>query len=116
MESLKASYQDHWRQNERTIKNNNPLSFISELDNQLIGARYFTEPNKRWGYDNKHIKDKDKWEIAKTNRMLFKPTVIFSSPYSPTIPQTKMDKIFLNQKNDYQTIETKEEQDTKNTR
>src|ERR1700678_4413318 len=58
--------------------------------------------------------------MAKTNRMLFEPTVIFSSPYFPTISQTKMDETFQNQKNEYQTIaynsKTKEEQDTKNTR
>src|ERR1700678_4412265 len=58
--------------------------------------------------------------MAKTNRMLFKPTVIFSSPYSPTISQTKMNETFQNQKNEYQTIvynsKTKEEQDTENTR
>jgi hypothetical protein len=32
------------------------------------------------------------------------------------IPQTKMDEIFQNQKSEYQTIETKGEQDTEDTR
>src|ERR1700678_2430831 len=111
LESLKVSYQNHKKQDEETIH-----SLPSEFDDQLIGAKYFTEPDKCWGYDNKHIKDEDKWEMAKTNQMLFKPTVIFSSPYSPMIPQTKMDEIFQNQKSEYQTIETKEEQDTEYTR
>src|SRR6202522_4848146 len=113
LESLTVSYRNHEKQDEETT---HPLSSTFEFDDQLIGTRHFTEPDKCWGYDNKHIKDEDKWEMAKTNRMLFEPTVIFSSPYSPTIPQTKMDEIFLNQKNDYQTTQTKEEQDTKNTR
>src|SRR6202522_2156030 len=111
LESLKVSYQNHKKQDEETIH-----SLPSEFDDQLIGAKYFTEPDKCWGYDNKHIKDEDKWEMAKTNQMLFKPTVIFSSPYSPMIPQTKMDEIFQNQKSEYQTIETKGEQDTEDTR
>src|ERR1700678_3900309 len=53
---LKASYRDHERQNEETVY---PLS---ELDDQPIGAKHFTEQDVCWGYDYKHIKDEDKWE------------------------------------------------------
>src|SRR5271155_597899 len=113
LESLTVSYRNHKKQDEETT---HPLSSTSEFDDQLIGTRHFTEPDKCWGYDNEHIKDEDKWEMAKTNRMLFEPTVIFSSPYSPTTSQIKMNEIFQNQKSDHQTVETKEEQDTKNTR
>src|SRR6202522_3165908 len=113
LESLTIPYRNHEKQDEETT---HPLSSTSKFDDQLIGTRYFTEPDKCWGYDNEHIKDKDKWEMAKTNRMLFEPTVIFSSPYSPTTSQIKMNEIFQNQKSDYQTVETKEEQDTENTR
>src|SRR6202522_4078503 len=113
LESLTVSYRNHEKQDEETT---HPLSSTFELDDQLIGTRHFTEPDKCWGYDNELIKDEDKWEMAKTNRMMFEPTVIFSSPYSPTTSQIKMNEIFQNQKSDYQTVETKEEQDTENTR
>src|SRR5271168_9086 len=94
LKPLITSYRDHRRQDKETVY---PLS--SELDDQLIGAKYFTEPDKCWGYDNEHVKDENRWEMAKTNQKLFEPMVIFSSPCSPTIPQTKMEEIFLNQKN-----------------
>src|SRR6202522_2103504 len=75
---LVTSYRDHKRQDEGT-----PHPLLSELDDQLIGAKYFTELDVHWGYDNEHIRDKDKWEMTKTNQTLFEPTVIFFSPYSP---------------------------------
>src|SRR5271168_2609263 len=96
LESLNTSYRDYRRQDEETV---HPL--LSELDEQLIGAKYFTEQDVCWGYDNEQIKDKDKWEMAKTNRILFEPMVIFSSSYySPTTSQTNMDGIFLDQRNE----------------
>src|SRR6202522_16616 len=96
LESLTVSYQDHRRQDEETV---HPL--LSELNKQLVGAKYFTEQDVCWGYDNEHIKDEDKWEMAKTNRILFEPMVIFSSSYySPTTSQTNMDGIFLDQRNE----------------
>src|ERR1700678_425102 len=113
LESLTVSYRNHEKQDEETT---HPLSSTSEFDDQLIGTRHFTEPDKCWRYDNEHIKDEDKWEMGKTNRMLSEPTAIFSSPYSPTTSQIKINEIFQNQKSDYQTVETKEEQDTENTR
>ena len=59
---LITSYRDRRRQDKERVY---PLS--SELDDQLIGAKYFTEQDVRWGYDNEHIKDEDKWEMTKTN-------------------------------------------------
>src|SRR6202522_2586492 len=94
---LITSYQDHRRQDKETVY---PLS--SELDDQLTGAKYFTEQDACWGYDDEHIRDKDKWEMTKTNQGLFEPLVIFSSPHSPTTSQTNTDEIFLNQKNEQQ--------------
>jgi hypothetical protein len=83
-----TSYQDHKGQDEGT-----PHPLLSELDNQLIGAKYFTELDVRWGYGNEHIKDKDKWEMTKMNQQLFEPTVVSSSLYySPTTSQTNTDK------------------------
>src|ERR1700678_4459174 len=92
---LITSYQDHRRQDKETVY---PLS--SELDDQLTGAKYFTEQDACWGYDDEHIRDKDKWEMTKTNQGLFEPLVIFSSPHSLTTSQTNTDERFLNQKNE----------------
>src|SRR6202522_313530 len=115
---LKASYRDHRRQNEETVY---PLS---ELDDQPIGAKHFTEQDVCWGYDNKCIKDEDKWEMTKTNQQIFEPTVIISSLYySPTTSQAETNELFPDQKQkdeqqnivnrDYD-IQTKE-QDTEHT-
>src|SRR6202522_2984277 len=114
---LITSYRDRRRQDKERVY---PLS--SELDDQLIGAKYFTEQDVRWRYDDEHIRDKDKWEMTKTNQGLFEPLVIFSSPYSPTTSQTKTDELLLNQKIKHQTIVNMgydiqmKEQDTKYTR
>src|ERR1700678_1209658 len=40
---LKPSYRDHWRQDRETIKNDHPLSFISEPVDQLERTEYFTK-------------------------------------------------------------------------
>src|SRR5271168_2062439 len=94
---LKASYRDHERQNEDTPQ---PLSELDDL-NQLDKARYFTELDVRWKYDNRHTEDEDQWKMNfKANQKLFEPTVIFSRPYSSTASQAKTDEIFLNQKNE----------------
>jgi hypothetical protein len=89
-----TSYRDHRGQDEGT-----PYPLLSELDDQLIGAKYFAELDVRRGYDNEHIKDEDKWEMTKTNQQLFEPTVITSSLYySPTTSQTETDELFPDQK------------------
>src|ERR1700678_3461976 len=49
LESLNTSYRDYRRQDEETV---HPL--LSELDEQLIGAKYFTEQDVCWGYDKQH--------------------------------------------------------------
>src|SRR5271168_3353846 len=114
---LKASYRDHERQNDDTPQ---PLSELDDL-NQLDKARYLTELDVRWKYDNRHMEDEDQWKINfEANQKLFEPTVIFSRPYSPTTSQAKTDEIFLNQKNECRididdNSETKE-QNTKYTR
>src|SRR6202522_3137827 len=114
---LITSYQDHRRQDKETVY---PLS--PELDDQLIGAKYFTEQDACWGNDNEHTGDKDKWEMIKTNQELFEPLAIFSSPHSPTAPQTNTDETVLNQKKEQQNIVNKDyviqtkEEDTEDTR
>jgi hypothetical protein len=96
LESLNISYQNHKRQDEETV---NSLSLTTEPDEQLDKARYFTELDVHWKYNDKHTEDQ--WKINfKTNQRIFKPTVIFSRPYSPTTSQAKTDKISLDQKNE----------------
>src|ERR1700678_1754465 len=116
LESLNISYRNHRRQDEETVN-----SLTTEPDGQLDEARYFTELDVRWKYDDRHTEDEDQWKINfETNQKLFEPTVIFSRPYSPTTSQTKTDEIFLDQKNERRididnNSETKE-QNTGNTR
>src|ERR1700678_1698381 len=116
LESLNISYKNHERQGEETVN-----LLTAEPDEQLNKARYFTELDVRWKYDDRHTEDKDQWKINfETNQKLSEPTVIFSRPYSPTTSQAKTDKIFLDQKNERQididnNSETKE-QNTGNTR
>src|ERR1700678_3849243 len=111
LESLNISYQDHRGQDEETVN-----SLTTEPDGQLDKARYFTELDVRWEYDDRQTEDEAQGKINfETNQKLFEPTVISSRPYSPMTSQTRMNEIFLNQKSDYQINETKEEQDTENT-
>uniref|UniRef100_A0A0W0F642 Putative reverse transcriptase-rnase h-integrase n=1 Tax=Moniliophthora roreri TaxID=221103 RepID=A0A0W0F642_MONRR len=70
--------QDYRELNKGTIKNAYPLPLISELLDKLKGATVFTKLDLRNGYNNVRIKDGDQWKAAfKTNRRLFKPTVMF---------------------------------------
>src|ERR1700678_4202293 len=64
LESLTVSYRNHEKQDEEIT---HPLSSTSEFDDQLIGTRHLTEPDKCWRYDNKHIKNKKKWKRANKN-------------------------------------------------
>ena len=57
--------------------NQYPLPLISELIDQLTGAKYFSKMDVRWGYNNIRIKDGDTWKAAfRTNRGLFEPLVV----------------------------------------
>lgn len=63
---------------------------------KLKGVKVFTKLDLRWGYNNVRIKDGDEWKAAfKTNRGLFKPTVMFFGLCnSPATFQTMMDELF----------------------
>ena len=79
--------QDYQKLNEGTIKNTYPLPLISELIDQLKGARYFTKLDILWGYNNVRIKDRDQWKTAfKTKHGLFEPTVMFFGIVIPLQP------------------------------
>jgi hypothetical protein len=70
--------QDYRMLNEMTVKNKYPLLLISELVNQLQGAKYFTKLDVNWGFNNVQIEDGDEWKAAfQTNRGLFEPLVMF---------------------------------------
>ena len=70
--------QDYCVLNAMTVKNRYPLPLISELLNNLRGARYFTKLDVCWGYNNVRIKEGDEWKAAfRTNRGLFEPLVMF---------------------------------------
>src|SRR5271168_534408 len=96
LESLNIFYQNHKRQDKETV---NLLSLTTEPDEQLDKARYFTELDVHWKYNDRHTEDEDQWKINfETDPRLLKPTVIFSRPYSPMTSQAKIDEIFLDQK------------------
>jgi hypothetical protein len=88
--------QDYRALNAMTIKNRYPLPLISELVNQLKGAKYFTKLDVRWGYNNVRIREGDEWKAAfRTNRGLFEPLVMFFGlTNSPATFQTMMNDIF----------------------
>src|SRR6201996_6893797 len=94
--------QDYRKLNKGTIKNAYPLPLISELIDQLKGARYFTKLDIRWGYNNVCIKDGDQWKAAfKTKCGLFEPTVMFFGMCnSPATFQAMMDDIFKDEKHE----------------
>src|SRR5271168_5183345 len=98
LESLNISNRNHRRQDEEAVSS---LSLTTEPDGQLDKARYFSELDVCWKYDDRHTEDEHQWRINfGTDQELFDPTDIFSSPYSPTTSQANMDKIFLDQKNE----------------
>ena len=88
--------QDYRYLNNWTIKNSYPLPLISDILDKLKGAKYFTKLDVWWGYNNICIHKEDEWKAAfKTNKGLFKPTVMFFSMCnSPVTFQTMMDDIF----------------------
>jgi hypothetical protein len=112
LEPLTVSYQN--KQDEETV---NSSILTTEPDEQLDRARYFPEQDEHWKYDDRRTEEENQWGInSGTDQESFDPTDIFSSPYCPTTSRTRMNETFLNQKSDYQTIETKEERDTENIR
>jgi hypothetical protein len=88
--------QDYRALNALTIKNQYPLPLISELVNQLHGAKYFTKLDVRWGYNNVCMKEGNKWKAAFCmNQGLFEPLVMFFGlTNSPSTFQTMMNDIF----------------------
>jgi Reverse transcriptase (RNA-dependent DNA polymerase) len=89
--------QDYRYLNDWTVKNSYPLPLISKIMDKLEGAKYFTKLDVRWGYNNVRIRKGDEWKAAfKTNKGLFKPTVMFfrMCNFLATF-QAMMDDIFM---------------------
>jgi hypothetical protein len=89
--------QDYRYLNDWTIKNSYPLPLISEIMDKLKGIKYFTKLDIRWGYNNIQIRKGDKWKATfKTNKGLFKPTVMFFGMCnSPATFQAMINDIFM---------------------
>jgi hypothetical protein len=79
-----------------TVKNKYPLPLISDLINQLCGAKYFTKLDVCWGYNNVWSKEGNEWKATfRTNPRLFEPLVMFFRlTNSPATFQTMMNEIF----------------------
>ena len=74
----KKIVQDYRYLNEWTIKNNYPLSLISDIVENIGMKKVFTKMDLRWGYNNVWIKERDEWKVAFTTpEGSFKPTVMF---------------------------------------
>ena len=88
--------QDYQALNAITVKNRYPLPLISDLMNQLRGAKYFMKLDVRWGYNNVCMKEGDEWKAAfRMNHGLFEPLVMFFGlTNSPSTFQTMMNDIF----------------------
>jgi hypothetical protein len=79
------------------VKNSYSLPLISEIIDKLKGAKYFTKLDVHWGYNNIQIGKGNEWKVAfKTNKGLFKPTVMFFRMCnSPATFQAMMEDIFM---------------------
>ena len=81
--------------NEWTIKNNYPLSLISDILENIGMKKLFTKMDLRWGYNNVRIKEGDEWKtVFMMPEGLFEPTVMFFGlTNSPATFQAMMNKL-----------------------
>jgi len=88
--------QDYHLLNDITRKNTAPIPLIPELVDKLLGMRFFTKLDVRWGYNNIHIQEGNEWKAAfKTPLGLFEPIVMtFGLCNVPATFQTFMDTQF----------------------
>jgi len=91
----KRMVQDYQYLNEWTVKNNYPLSLISDVLENMETKRIFTKMDLRWGYNNVRIKEGDEWKAAFTTpEGLFEPTVMFFGlTNSPATFQAMMNEL-----------------------
>jgi len=86
---------DYHSLNEQTIKNNYPLSLITDLIDNMGSKKVFTKMDLQWGFNNVRIKEGDKWKRAFTTHIgSFEPTIIFfGMTNSPATFQAMMNEI-----------------------
>ena len=86
---------DYQKLNRQTVKNNYPLSLITELVDNMGSKRVFTKMDLQWDYNNVHIKKGDEWKAAFTTHVgLFEPVVMFfGMTNSPATFQVIMNEI-----------------------
>ena len=74
----KRMVQDYQYLNEWTVKNNYPLSLISDVIENIGTKKIFIKMDLRWEYNNIRIKERDKWKTAFTTpEGSFEPMVMF---------------------------------------
>ena len=74
----KQMVQNYRYLNKWTVKNNYPLSLISDILENIGMKKVFTKMDLQWGYNNVRIKEGDEWKVAFTTlEGSFKPTVMF---------------------------------------
>ena len=56
--------QDYHPLNAITVKNAAPIPLIPELVDKLLGARFFTKLDVRWGYNNIQVREGNEWKTA----------------------------------------------------
>jgi len=85
--------QDYRPLNAITKKNAAPIPLIPELVDKLLGARFFTKLDVRWGYNNIHIHKGNEYKTAfKTPMGIFESLVMtFGLCNAPATFQTFMD-------------------------
>jgi len=91
----KRMVQDYWYLNEWTIKNNYPLSLISDVLENIGTKKLFTKMDLRWGYNNVRIKEGNEWKVVFTTpEGSFEPTVMFFGlTNSPATFQAMMNEL-----------------------
>jgi len=91
----KQMVQDYRYLNEWTIKNNYPLSLISDVLENIGTKKVFTKMDLRWGYNNVRIKEEDEWKaVFTTPEGFFESTVMFFGlTNSPAAFQAMMNEL-----------------------
>jgi len=91
----KRMVQDYQYLNEWTVKNNYPLSLISDVLENIGTKKVFMKMDLRWGYNNVRIKEGDEWKAAFTMpEGSFEPTVMFFGlTNSPATFQAMMNEL-----------------------
>ena len=91
----KRIVQDYRYLNEWTVKNNYPLSLISDMLENISTKKVFTKIDLRWRYNNVRIKEGNKWKaVFMTPEGSFEPIVMFFGlTNSPVTFQAMMNEL-----------------------